>query len=469
MYYWRKVFSQLSGNKSIGPVLTRLDTFLGRKPIRYMVSQSTNRLDFGNILDTGKIFLAKLPQGIVGRENSYLLGTLLVSKFQQLAMARQKQVAANRKDFWLYIDEFHNFITPSMAEILSGARKYRLGLTLAHQELRQLQRDSEVASAVLSNAGTRICFRVGDDDAKKLADGFSFFESQDLRNLDTGKAVCRVERSDYDFNLTVPLPEPIDEEEAEQRRLSVITASRAKYAVPCSQIESEARESMAARPVMREPVKKTPQELPESKKPEPLPVATKPPAPAHEVITEHISSPSVSDLGRGGAQHQAIQLRLKKAAEELGFRAIIEKQILDGLGSIDLLLHRAEISLACEISVTTTIDHEVGNVSKCLKAGFRQVAVVASDENRLCRIAAAVESSLGEEPAKQVLYFLPDQLIAHLNALPKTTVPKPDQPKVRRGYKVTTKHVQLSPTEMKVREDAAITAIAEAMKKQSKR
>ena len=95
VYYWRKVFSQLSGNKSIGPVLTRLETFLGRKPIRYMVSQSANKLDFADILDAGKIFLAKLPQGMVGRENSYLLGTLLVSKFQQLAMARQKQSAAS--------------------------------------------------------------------------------------------------------------------------------------------------------------------------------------------------------------------------------------------------------------------------------------------------------------------------------------------------------------------------------------
>jgi len=180
VYYWRKVFGQLAGNKSLGPVLTRLETFLSRKPIRYMVSQTENKLDFAHILDTGKIFLAKLPHGTIGRENAYLLGTLLVSKFQQIAMGRQQQAESSRRPFWLYIDEFHNFITPSMAEILSGARKYRLGLTLAHQELRQLQRDSEVASAVLSNAGTRICFRVGDDDAKKLSDGFATFDTKVL-------------------------------------------------------------------------------------------------------------------------------------------------------------------------------------------------------------------------------------------------------------------------------------------------
>ena len=201
VYYWQKSFPHLSGNKSIGSILTRLDAFLAQKPIRYMVSQPENRLDFAHIMDMGKIFLAKLPEGILGRENSHLLGTLLVSKFQQIAMSRQAQQITSRRDYWIYIDEFANFITPSMAEILSGARKYRIGLTLAHHELHQLQRSPDVASAVMTHPYTRIVFRVGDDDAKKLAEGFAFFEAKDLRNLETGQAVCRVERSDFDFNL----------------------------------------------------------------------------------------------------------------------------------------------------------------------------------------------------------------------------------------------------------------------------
>ena len=118
--YWQKSFPLLSGTKSIGSILTRLDTFLAQKPIRYMVSQPENRLDFADIMDSSKIFLAKLPEGLLGRENSHLLGTLLVSKFQQIAMSRQAQQIAARRDYWLYIDEFANFITPSMAEILQG-------------------------------------------------------------------------------------------------------------------------------------------------------------------------------------------------------------------------------------------------------------------------------------------------------------------------------------------------------------
>src|SRR6185369_16751434 len=131
-----------------------------------------------------KIFLAKLSQGAIGEENSYLLGSLLVSKFHQMALSRQELAQAQRKHFWLYLDEFQNFITPSMASILSGARKYRLGLILAHQELRQLlSKAAEVASAVIANPHTRICFRMGDDDAKKLSEGFAHFDATDLQNL----------------------------------------------------------------------------------------------------------------------------------------------------------------------------------------------------------------------------------------------------------------------------------------------
>ncbi|MBU6399314.1 MAG: type IV secretion system DNA-binding domain-containing protein [Verrucomicrobia bacterium] len=475
-YYWHHAFPQLSGNKSIGPVLTRLETFLSPKSIRYMVSQKENKLDFADILDSGKIFLAKLSQGLIGRENSYLLGTLLVAKFQQLAMSRQAQALAVRKDFWLYVDEFHNFITPSMAEILSGARKYRIGLILAHQELRQLQRDSEVASAVLSNPYTRIVFRVGDDDAKKLADGFASFEARDLQNLGTGEAICRVERSDYDFNLAVPLPQEANEAEAADRRKQAIEASRKRYGTPQSEIgallAAQARLATAEpEPAKRrvkleqpkvEPAPQAKQPVVETQTPPPVPEAPKPAAPA-----EPKPPAPPLDMGRGGAQHQAIQQRLKAAAEKLGFRATIEKQILEGQGSVDLLLERSEQIIACEISITTTIDHEVGNVVKCLKAGFASVAIVCVSEERLRRIAAAVSASLGPDASSRTAYHQPDAFIARLESLPKPPE-VPQAPKVRRGYKVKRSRPDLTPEEQKRREDAAIRLIAEHLKRKPK-
>ncbi|MEN9576484.1 MAG: hypothetical protein RL514_4339 [Verrucomicrobiota bacterium] len=489
VYYWQKGFPQLSGNKSIGPVLTRLDTFLSPKPIRYMVSQRENRLDFAHILDTGKIFLAKLPQGQMGKENAFLLGSLLVAKFQQLAMSRQAQRAESRRPFWLYVDEFQNFITPSMAEILSGARKYRLGLILAHQELRQLERDREVASAVLSNPHTRVVFRVGDSDAKTLEGGFANFEARDLQNLGTGDAICRLERSDGDFNLRVPLPEEPDADAAEAVRQSVITASRAKYATPRADIEAALRAKFDAEESEQGPVKARPSAPPVPKAAEPkaaetpnvavtetAPVAK--PAAAPEVAPEppaqvekQRSADPPQDLGRGGAQHKAIQQRVKGEAERLGFHATIEQVIPNG--SVDVVLTRGEHTIACEISVTTTVDHEVGNVQKCLRAGYDHVAVICGEAARLGKIQAAVQSSLGQEVWSNVRFFTPDDFLTQLAELAAATIPSTSQPAsesqtVRRGYQVKRKSAALSPEERQSREQAGITQMASVMKRGKK-
>ena len=475
VYYWQKSFPHLSGNKSIGSILTRLDTFLAQKPIRHMVSQPENRLDFAHIMDSGKIFLAKLPEGLLGRENSYLLGTLLVSKFQQIAMSRQAQQIAARRDYWIYADEFANFITPSMAEILSGARKYRIGLTLAHHELHQLQRSPEVASAVMSHPFTRIVFRVGDDDAKKLAEGFSYFESKDLRNLETGQAVCRVERSDFDFNLTVPLPIEPDKDAAAIRRQEIITVSRKKYGTARADVEAMQAKSHETVPTVEPPTSLPAKTVAELPKVSAVPKAAEPPAkveitpPVVAEAPKPIEQPPVikheppRDLGRGGKQHQAIQHRIKQAAAELGFRSVIEKPVLDGQGSVDLWLERSGQSIACEISISTTIDHEVGNVAKCLKAGVPKVAVICLDEERLRKIGSAVSGSLGAELAARVEYFQPDQFVAYLKTLP-AEIPK-EKTTVRRGYKIKRVVSELSTEQQKEKEAAAIRAIADSMRK----
>ena len=116
------------------------------------------------------------------------------------------------------------------------------------------------------------------------------------------------------------------------------------------------------------------------------------------VSEKRITSPP-ADLGKGGEQHKALQRRITEAAETLGFRSVIEKQIAGSQESVDLLLERGDQKIACEISVTTTIDHEVGNAAKCLKAGWPQVAIICVGTDRLQKIAEAVAGSLGAEAA----------------------------------------------------------------------
>ena len=487
VYYWQRSFPLLAGTKSIGSILTRLNTFLAQKPIRHMVMQPENRLDFAHIMDSGNILLAKLPEGLLGRENSYLLGTLLVSKFQQIAMSRQAQRIEMRRMFSIFIDEFANFITPSMAEILSGARKYRIGLTLAHHELHQLERSPEVASAVLTHPYTRIVFRVGDDDAKKLAEGFSFFESKDLRNLEIGQAICRVERSDFDFNLTVLLPAAIAPEAAEARRQEVITVSRKKYATPRAEVEDMLAKSRTPPPDAPPPT--SPPGKPESKPPAPpapvvseLPHGAEPPKlseipKAENPPTKVESKPSGDDdhaqpprdLGRGGAQHKTIQERLKTEARQLGFQAEVEKQLAKGSNqAADLLLQQGGTTIAVEITVTTSVDHEFDNVKKCLAAGLTRIAVVSTNPRQLEAIAAAVQGGLGSEAAAKVSYHSPDDFIAELrklaaeikarpaSALPPSEVKSHGRP-VRRHWP------KLSAEEQEQKESIAVRVIGNTM------
>jgi len=488
IYYWQKSFPLLSGNQSKGPILTRLETFLAPKPIRFMVSQPENRLNFGEIMDSGKIFLAKLPEGIIGRENSFLLGSLLVAKFQQLAMARQEQEESLRRDFWLYIDEFPNFITPSMAQILRGTRKYRIGLTLAHQELRQLERESEVASAIMTNPETRIYFGVSDDDARKLAQGLTFFEAQDLQNLETGHAICRIEKASQDFNLTIPNSEPIPIDQAKATRAAVEAASRQKYARPRVEIEASLLANLGvASPVVEpkhDPVPQVAEKKPaEILKPvsledkeelEPAIAATSDkPLMIDSGFTKPVSSEVDDqvqrDLGRGGALHTTIQQRIQGEAHKLGLFAEVEAQLNKTGKAADLVLRGDNLAIAVEIAITNTVDREFANVKKCLAAGFQRVAVISSKIEHLKDIADSVHAGLGAEQSAKVGYFTADEFISELKRIvhsgqPKTTT---DSKEKVLGYSVSSQTSAHTPEDQKAKDEAIIKIMAKVMRRKT--
>ena len=487
-YYWTKAFPLLSGNKSVGPIVTRLDTFLGRKPIRLMVSQKENKLNIPEIMNTGKIFLASLSQGRIGKENAYLLGSFLLSKFQQAAMARQSIPEKLRRDYTVVADEFHNFISPSLAEILSGARKYRVGLVLAHQELGQLRRDHEVASAVLSNAATRICFRVGDNDAKALESGFSFFEAKDLQNLEIGEVICRVERADFDFNLKVSPPVEASEDLAKQTRTKAIFASREKYSVKRADIERwKAHASGVSIQDEQEiivPLKSSTEvkvirpsgdshsETSLSEQPEGLPTETVPTdlvgkSESADRGEQTPSKKAPADKGIGGNQHNLIRERLELVGKQLGYTPSREAAIGNG-GKIDLLLEKGERKIACEIAITTTIDHEVGNIAKCLRRGFDYIVLISPNPDRLGKIKAAVGASLSKEQTSSVIYFHPDEFISFLHELTinDTKTEAESGERTFGKYKIKRNHVQFAPEELRAREETVVKTLAATMKKQ---
>ena len=210
--FWLREWKQTTGatkSDMLGYVVSKVGRFVGNEMMRNIIGQSHCGFDLGKIIDEGKIFLANLSKGLTGEVNSSLLGLILVSKIQMAAMKRARIREEERKDFYLYIDEFQNFTTDSIATILSEARKYRLNLILAHQYIPQLT--PEIKNAVLGNVGTIGAFRIGADDAEFLEKQFEpEFSRFDLVNLDNFNLVIKMmieNKTSSPFKLQILYPQ----------------------------------------------------------------------------------------------------------------------------------------------------------------------------------------------------------------------------------------------------------------------
>ena len=179
-------------------------------------------------MDEGKILLVNLSQGKLGEDNAALLGAMLITKVQLAAMARAHQQEEERRDFYLYVDEFQNFATESFTKILSEARKYRLNLILANQYTAQLP--EEVRKSIFGNCGSILTFVVGADDAQIFSQEFSGkYSADDLVNLEKHQVINRLSIdnviSQPFSGYTLPLAASIN-----QNREKVLRSSRERYA-----------------------------------------------------------------------------------------------------------------------------------------------------------------------------------------------------------------------------------------------
>ena len=462
-YYWRKEYPLLKSS-SVGSILTRLDGFLRPKAIRNIVGQKRS-INFEDTMDNKKILLIKLSQGLIGTENSYLLGSLFVTKIYQTALARQAKGEILRNDFFLYVDEFQNFVTPSMANILSGARKYRLGLVLAHQDMQQLVRqDAELANSVLSNCGTRICFRLGDSDAKKFEEGFSYFNASDIQNLAVGEAIARFNGSNSDFNLSVTQQLVIEETNATQNRETIIALSNQKYATPISDL------------VFSTPLETTPEAEPEKPKKETPPKTERKVEEEYAVtytsqetvqpVSEDKQQQLVDDLVRRkeASRHRYLQTLIKRMAEARGYIAQIELPTPDGKGRVDVSLEKNGKRIACEIGITTTKEWEIHNVEKCLNAGYDLVIACTDEQKAVNLMQRKITELLDKSQQEKVAVFLPEDLFAFLDM----EAAKEQQPEEKRmkGYRIKTEHTTTSLQENQRKRESVIKTIVDAFRKE---
>jgi len=243
--FWEKEYAAsqkgTTASDMLSYVISKVGRFVENEMMRNIIGQAKSGFNIREIMDNKKILLVNLSKGKIGEVNSDLLGLIFVSKLQMAALSRADLPESQRHDFYLYIDEFQNYVTDSIATILAEARKYRLNLTMAHQYIGQLvkNQNTSVRDAVFGNAGTMICYRIGVEDAEMMAKQFApVFNEFDLINIERFNAYVRLlidNQAARPFNMQAFPPVQGNPEIAR----TVIELSRQKYGRPREEVEKE--------------------------------------------------------------------------------------------------------------------------------------------------------------------------------------------------------------------------------------
>jgi hypothetical protein len=210
--FWTGEFDRMSDKlraEAVSPIQNKIGQFVSSSMIRNIIGNKTSSINLQEIMDEGKILILNLSQGKLGEDNAALLGAMIITQIQLAAMNRSYVKEEDRRDFFLYVDEFQNFATESFAKILSEARKYRLSLTLANQYGDQLE--EEIQRAIFGNAGSIISFVVGARDAYMLTREFAeVYSENDLVSLGKFETVVKLSIDGMTSGpfpaITLPLP-----------------------------------------------------------------------------------------------------------------------------------------------------------------------------------------------------------------------------------------------------------------------
>ncbi len=235
--------------EAVAPIQNKVGQFLSSGIVRNIVGQSRSTIDLREVMDNNKILIMDLSKGKVGEDNSALLGAMLVTKLQLAAMSRTDIPEAERKDFYLYVDEFQNFATESFATILSEARKYRLNLIVGHQYIAQLEQEksTKVRDAIFGNVGTIVLFRIGAADAEFLETEFDpTFLPNDMVNLPKYNIILKLMINGVasePFSATTLAPNP---DYITGNADKVIKVSRERYSNAVGEVEDKISRWMGA-------------------------------------------------------------------------------------------------------------------------------------------------------------------------------------------------------------------------------
>lgn len=469
-YFFETEFFHPSFAATKKQVLRRLWGVLSTPAFERMFAQKRNKLDLFQAMQDGKIILINTAADLLKREGSQLFGRFFIAMLAQAALERSTVAAGDRTPCMVYVDEAQEYFGDDVEVILNQARKYRMGLTVAHQTLDQLS--PRLRAVLHANTSTKCVGGVSAKDSRALADELHttshFIESMRRRRDATEFALWVKHQTASAIRLNVPLGH-LERQEVltEEAYEALIARNRRLY---CGTIAG------AAPPARPNPEPPQPQAADSSEDARvgrataPSGVASEPAEASHDAPSEDVRPPPTRPApsataphvpGKGGPQHRYVQHLIKKLAEERGFRAVIEDAVPGG--HVDVGLHRDDVTIACEISVTSSAEYEVQNLAKCLRAGFTRVWAIAPDAKRQRSIQRAVAAKLGDEEAAKIEFLTTDAVVATLDSL---VDPEPRETTVR-GYKVSVSRKSLSPEEARQRQAAIAKILAGSFKDQT--
>ena len=440
-------------------IARRLWSVLSYPTLDRMFSHPRTSIDLFQAINSGKIILINTAKDLLKEDGSQVIGRFFISMIVQAALERATIPADKRKPCLVYIDEAHEYFDQSIGDLLNQARKYNVALILSHQNLDQLS--SALRATMMTNTSVKLVGGVSSKDARVLADEMNCKPSylQGIRKReDETEFACWIRNIlPHPLTLSVPLgaverQETLSSEQYE----ALIAKNRRRY---CKRVENALtpRSSSVAAPdeVLK---RKVSIEVPAVSEPQNEHVETAPKLKKHLETKSEEPSP----MGQGGQKHIYLQTLIKRCAEERGYRAVIEKPTPDGSGKVDISLEKGDQRIACEVSVTTTVEHELGNVRKCLSAGYVQVLLVAADKKRVRALREYILSQLNEAERHQVSFLLPDEVIMFLDQLAVTSG---EEEKTVRGYKVNISRTAVGTEEMRERRQAIAKVIARSISK----
>ncbi len=472
-------------------ILTRLWGVLSNSSLERMFSHTRNRIDIFELLNQGKIILINTAKDLLGQDGAAIFGRFFIALIAQASIQRAAMPPHTRRSAFVYIDEAQDYFDDNISHLLNQARKYRVGLIFAHQNMDQLT--ANLRSSVLASTTIKFAGGLSAKDAGVLDSEFRT-DADFLLGMKKGKNhtefACYVKNyTNKALTVSIPLgfvedkpkitafqyeelldrnrelyseppllPEEIafpEQSKPEYKGLQPAKPKETTPEKPSQPVATPAEQEKSASHVQQSIITPIESEVPTT--PEATAKTTAAPKKAKPIPPEDIPQ-----AGRGGRQHKYLQHLIKQLAEERGFRATIEETILDGAGRVDVSLIREKIRVACQVSVTTTKDWELGGIEKCFAAGYTEVVLVSGTERHIKKLSKFVEENLDPKDQGRVRYIIPDGVIEFLDSLGKFTPTE----QVVRGYKVRTVQQATDSEDAASRRKAISEVIARSLQKE---